>query len=194
MPQRPFNLLFFLPLLQDIFDSNVKCTDSHGSFSVCTARKGEFFDKINYFQLHMQDDYRAMCESVENSLEQDKSGSVKEVLLYLAVPPSIFLPALRSFKAQCTFTGQNVSIKVKTCTAQAALHKQHCTSNIAQAALHKQHYSSSIAQAALQKQYCTSSIAEAVLHKQHCRSSVAQVALLKQHCRVCVITQAALHK
>ena len=171
MPQRPFNLLFFLPLLQDIFDSNVKCTDSHGSFSVCTARKGEFFDKINYFQLHMQDDYRAMCESVENSLEQDKSGSVKEVLLYLAVPPSIFLPALRSFKAQCTFTGQNVSIKVKTCTAQAALHKQHCTSNIAQAVLHKQHCISNIAQAILHKQHYISSIAQAALHKQHCSSN-----------------------
>ena len=123
-PSTTICLSFFLSFLQDIFDNNVKCTDSHGSFSVCTARKGEFFNKITYFQLHLQEDYKAMCESMKNSLEHDRSGSVKEVLLYLAVPPSVFLPALRNFKAQCTFAGQNVSYKVKTCIAHTASNTQ----------------------------------------------------------------------
>ena len=100
-------------VLQDIFDNNVKCADRHGSFSVCSAKKGEFFDKIDYFQLHMPEDYAAMCQSVRSTLEQVRSGSMKEVLLYLAVPPSVFLPALRSFKAECVFAEQTTSLKVK---------------------------------------------------------------------------------
>ena len=103
-------MIKFVP--QDIFDNNIKCVSNHGSHSVCTAKKGEFFEKINYFQLHLAEDYKSMCASLVQSFEDDKSGSAKQVLLYLAVPPSVFLQSLRHFKTQCSFTEQEVSLKV----------------------------------------------------------------------------------
>ncbi|KAK7098566.1 hypothetical protein V1264_002830 [Littorina saxatilis] len=97
--------------LKDIFDNNVKCADRHGSSSVCEAKKGEFFTKVTYFQLHLGEDYGAMCESMLRSLNQDKTAT-KEVLLYLAVPPSVFRPALKNFKAECKFGDDKVSVKI----------------------------------------------------------------------------------
>lgn len=98
--------------LKDIFDNNVKCTDHHGSASNCVGMKGTFFDSVSYFQLQEADDYRAMCQSLGRQFSQGDKEAVKEVVLYLAVPPSIFQAAVKHFKAQCMFHGHNVSFKI----------------------------------------------------------------------------------
>ncbi|KAK7478622.1 hypothetical protein BaRGS_00030154 [Batillaria attramentaria] len=98
--------------LKDIFDNNVKCSDAHGSLSVCTSKKGEFFDKVTYYQLQRAEDYTAMCASLQQNFERLPSDTKIDVVLYLSVPPSVFRQSLSDFSAQCDFSKQNVRAKV----------------------------------------------------------------------------------
>ncbi|KAL8561991.1 hypothetical protein ACOMHN_001317 [Nucella lapillus] len=98
--------------LKDILDNSVQCSGRHGSESVCRAKRAGLMDRVNYFQLLATHDYKAMCETLAAPLAREASGVVKEVVIYLSVPPSVFLPALGNFKSQCAFPGQDVSFKV----------------------------------------------------------------------------------
>lgn len=98
---------------QDIFDNHIVCTAAHDSYSVCTSKKEEFFSKTTYFQLANTDDYKELCEFLQKSFTQQSAIMDKELILYLAVPPNVYLPALRNFKTSCSFTGLNVTMKVR---------------------------------------------------------------------------------
>jgi glucose-6-phosphate 1-dehydrogenase len=101
----------FVSVWQDIFDNNVKCSVAHRSESACTEIKGTFFDSISYFQLQQPKHYKDMCRTLEQKFFQD-ADTEKEVVLYLAIPPSVFQSAVKNFRTQCTFSGQSVSLKV----------------------------------------------------------------------------------
>lgn len=88
------------------------CSDAHGSFTICSSKKGEFYDSVSYFQLIGAEDYQAMCKSLENSFSQFSKDTEKKMIIYLAVPPRVFLPALKNIKASCKISELGVSVKV----------------------------------------------------------------------------------
>ena len=99
-------------IVQDIFQNNVTCYLQH-NFAACSPTKARYLANVKLYQLKRSTDFKDMCGAIAEEFYSFGSQSVKDIIVYLAVPTTAYISILSNIKNNCVFLGQNVSFKVR---------------------------------------------------------------------------------
>ena len=86
-------------MLNGILASHISCDEVVDNFQNCLERKKEMSNLVKYLSVQTVDEFKSLCFEIESKL--NKSMEINEVILYMAISPSMYESVLSNFYTTC---------------------------------------------------------------------------------------------